>query len=55
MIHVHNTVYESIFLSMQQMHRFVVSDNDARMLIDCDSRTREEIHDHIKQVVGKTE
>lgn len=33
----------------------VYFEDDTRMVIDCDSRTREEIHDHIKQVLGKTE
>ena len=33
----------------------MVSEDEQRMTIDCDSRTREEIHDHIKQVLGKTE
>ena len=33
----------------------LLSDDDTTMVIDCDSRTREEIHHHVKQVVGKTE
>lgn len=29
-------------------------DNDTQVLIDCDSRTRQEIHDHMKKILGKT-
>ena len=41
--------------SCAQKSLFVISEDDTRILIDCDSRTREEIHDHIKQILGKTE
>jgi small subunit ribosomal protein S25 len=30
-------------------------DDDLRILIDCDSRSREEIHDHIKKILGRSE
>ena len=30
-------------------------EDDTQILIDCDSRSREEIHDHVKLVLGKTE
>lgn len=29
-------------------------DDDSHILIDCDSRTRQEIHDHFRDVLGKT-
>jgi len=30
-------------------------DDDSQHLVDCDSRSREEIHDHVKLVFGKTD
>jgi len=30
-------------------------DEGSRLVIDCDSRSREEIHEHIKKILGKTE
>jgi len=45
-------VYINAFLFA--IHLFV-SDDDTKMIIDCDSRSREEIHKHIKQILGKTE
>jgi len=30
-------------------------DEKTRMVIDCDSRSREEIHEHIKKILGKTD
>jgi len=33
----------------------VFYDDDKRLVVDCDSRSREEIHDHLKQIIGKTQ
>jgi len=47
-----NLVLYRCILSTVQLF---VADDDTKMVIDCDSRSREEIHNHIKQIVGRTE
>ena len=36
-------------------NKIIFFSDEGKILIDCDSRGRQEIHDHLLQVLGKTE
>jgi very-short-patch-repair endonuclease len=31
------------------------ADNDEKVIIECDGKSKDEIHDHFKQIMGKSE